>query len=251
MHNLIILGSGRSGTSLLTGMLAKSGYFTGDNYIEINDANPKGFFEDREVNNINEDIITLSYNQQNPIQKIFATPLPEGKTKWLAMLPNRLAIKTSLDIKSRIENLVSNQPFCFKDPRFSYTLPAWDQFAKPYNVICIFRNPLDTTTSILKECHQNPYLNDFGMTHSRALKIWNSIHSYVLNYHDQFGSHWYFIHYEQLFNSDFVSQLEKNLNVSLDKSFPESKLHRSKTEGTLNGKTRKIYQQLCDLANYQ
>ena len=49
----LILGSGRSGTSMLAGTLSAAGYYIGDCLIEANEANPKGFFEDYEVNAIN------------------------------------------------------------------------------------------------------------------------------------------------------------------------------------------------------
>jgi len=44
MKNCIILGSGRSGTSMVAGTLAKSGYFMGDNLYPARESNPKGFF---------------------------------------------------------------------------------------------------------------------------------------------------------------------------------------------------------------
>jgi len=64
MKNCIILGSGRSGTSMLAGCLAKSGYFMGDNLYPAREANPKGFFEDPEINAINEMLIAGCYENR-------------------------------------------------------------------------------------------------------------------------------------------------------------------------------------------
>jgi hypothetical protein len=46
-RNCLILGSGRSGTSLAAGILAQAGYFMGDELWPVNIGNPKGQFEDR------------------------------------------------------------------------------------------------------------------------------------------------------------------------------------------------------------
>ena len=51
-NNIIILGSGRSGTSMVAGLFRNCGYYMGDNYILPRESNPKGFFEDSEINNI-------------------------------------------------------------------------------------------------------------------------------------------------------------------------------------------------------
>ena len=55
--NLFVLGCGRSGTSLVAGLFRNAGYFMGENLLRPRDGNPLGFFEDREVNSINEELI--------------------------------------------------------------------------------------------------------------------------------------------------------------------------------------------------
>ncbi|RME58681.1 sulfotransferase family protein, partial [Candidatus Parcubacteria bacterium] len=57
MRNVLILGSGRSGTSMVAGTLAKAGYFMGTQFVPPRESNPKGFFEDHEINDINEAIL--------------------------------------------------------------------------------------------------------------------------------------------------------------------------------------------------
>jgi hypothetical protein len=56
-RNLFILGSGRSGTSMVAGLFRNAGYFMGDKLHEPRHSNPLGFFEDAAVNNINESIL--------------------------------------------------------------------------------------------------------------------------------------------------------------------------------------------------
>jgi len=62
MNNCIILGSGRSGTSMIAGFLHKDGYFLGDRLYKSRDSSPKGFFERKETKSINEQILSR-YNQ--------------------------------------------------------------------------------------------------------------------------------------------------------------------------------------------
>ena len=64
MKNCIILGSGRSGTSMLGGILHNAGYFMGDNLYPPSISNPKGFFENPRINRINE--LILSKYDINP-----------------------------------------------------------------------------------------------------------------------------------------------------------------------------------------
>ena len=56
-RNCLILGSGRSGTSMAAGILARAGYFMGEELWPADIGNPKGYFEDREVNKINDELI--------------------------------------------------------------------------------------------------------------------------------------------------------------------------------------------------
>ncbi len=57
-HNCLILGSGRSGASMVAGSLSQSGYFMGDNQFGSKQGNPKGLFEDEEIDGINEALLS-------------------------------------------------------------------------------------------------------------------------------------------------------------------------------------------------
>jgi hypothetical protein len=62
MYNLIVLGSGRSGTSMATGLFSQAGYFMGDNLYKPTVANPKGFFENEDINSIKRGNPHASYS---------------------------------------------------------------------------------------------------------------------------------------------------------------------------------------------
>lgn len=56
-RSLLVVGTHRSGTSLVAGMLSKLGVFVGDDLLGPSDANPKGHFEDREFLALNDEIV--------------------------------------------------------------------------------------------------------------------------------------------------------------------------------------------------
>ena len=160
MRNCIILGSGRSGTSMVAGVVRKSGYFMGQRLNPGNETNPKGQFEDPEINRINEELLSQVTPSRPPgvIGKLFFRTRPVLGQRWLARLPLEASIPSPSYLKKRIEVLTKREPFCFKDPRFSYTLPAWKPFLKNVVLICVFRHPGSVVTSILNFDVQNKAL---------------------------------------------------------------------------------------------
>ena len=119
-RNCLILGSGRSGTSMLAGSLRLAGYYMGAELIPADETNPKGFFEDDEINAINEALL-------EPLTPELSSP--NYGWRWLASVPVDTGIECLPDLADRIEAQTAHSPYCFKDPRFCYTLPAWRPFA--------------------------------------------------------------------------------------------------------------------------
>ena len=137
MYNCLILGSGRSGTSMIGGTLAHGGYFFGDKLIPPRAANPKGFFESGVVNNVNERIL------KNVMPRL------QYGHRWLGLLglPGAKNLYVSGKLIKEIKILISKQPFCYKDPRFCYTLPIWRPHLKNTKFVCVFRHPKNTVAS--------------------------------------------------------------------------------------------------------
>src|SRR5438105_10232021 len=111
MRNCLILGSGRSGTSMLAGMLRGAAYYMGAHLIPADDGNPKGYFEDDEINAINEALLA-------PVTPRFLRP--SYGWRWLAQVPVGTPLTCPADIAERIEAQTRRVPFAFKDPRFCY-----------------------------------------------------------------------------------------------------------------------------------
>ena len=158
MRNCLVLGSGRSGTSLLAGSLARAGYHVGHDLIPARDANPTGFFEDREVNDLNEVLLA----QVTPARPPGAPP-PETDDdalwgantlwgwRWLAPVPLGTVIPRPPGIDERMAAALADRPFALKDPRFCVTLDAWRP-ALPADTafLCVFREPARTARSIVR-----------------------------------------------------------------------------------------------------
>src|ERR1700677_4686273 len=90
-RNCLILGSGRSGTSMAAGILARAGYFMGDELWPTDVGNPKGQFEDREVNQINDELIASVSPKAPPfhaIRKLLfgEAPVLGALQHWVAVL---------------------------------------------------------------------------------------------------------------------------------------------------------------------
>ena len=256
--NLIILGSGRSGTSMFTGALANSGYYLGENpnYLGSNKSNPKGFFEDLEVNTINEDILKKSLiDIPEKIRRSFFPGYTFYRARWLSRMPLNYFPKSDKEIERRIVKVLSNDPFCLKDPRFSYTLPAWQNFL-PENTryLVVYRHPYLTARSILRECDESPALRKLKMDHDSALKVWRLMYSHILKtYAEEVDKqNWSFVHYDQVYDKDKIDSLESFLKVKVDTGFVEKKFSRSGGSlGKFTGKDKKIYSILNQLSAYK
>lgn len=257
MYNIIVLGSGRSGTSMVTGTLAKAGYYMGEQFWEARDSNPKGFFETKEINGINEEILDpLVPSRLHLFGKTFLRQRPRKWDRWLAVVPVNTKIQSSPEINQRIEEATKEEPYCFKDPRFSYTLPAWKPYLKNEVYICVFRDPASTASSIVKECQETPKLRDpkkgVKISWKRALQIWNSMYSHILqnHYNSKEQDKWLFIHYNQAVTEEGLKKLEAFTGASVDYSFPDPSIRRSFSSDSVPHYILRNYQKLCQLANY-
>ena len=264
MNSVIIAGAGRSGTSMLAGTLARSGYFIGTDYLPAHDSNPKGFFEGLEVNRINERILETSLpimqRLQQPVVRIArALGLPWQSARalhrrgqaWLMPLPLSARIHGSARIEKQISMLTAQVPFCFKDPRFSYTLPVWRPHLDLERTVflCIFRHPAETAASIAKECRTQPYLRGMRIPTDGLLELWRLMYGHILERNRGHGR-WMFVHYAQVFDEAFLPRLAAFTGARVDSDFPDAALHRSRPEIDLDPETRSLYAKLCDLAGF-
>jgi len=240
MYNCLIIGAGRSGTSLVAGILNNGHYFFGKNLIPPRAANPKGFFEDNTINRlINEPILKL------------ALPKYTVGQRWLGKVPLTAPLYTNTLIDTRIKHAITNTPFCYKDPRFCYTLPIWKRFIdkKTTKYICVFRHPKLTIQSVLSSCKTDSYLKNINMTAEKSEKIWYKMYQHVLEKHIHSGS-WLFVHYNQLFTKETLDKIKVYLNTpTVQYNFPEDKLKKKvNIQYKLTKNTKEVYLKLCKYA---
>ena len=250
MKNCIILGSGRSGTSMVAGTLAKSGYFMGDNLYPPRESNPKGFFEDPFINGINEEIIAnVRLGNFNKIRKLIKGNHLRESQRWLEALPLNAHLLSSINIENKIIIAVNQSPFCFKDPRFSYTLPIWRPFLNNIVFICIFRDPGVTAQSIVKECAQMDYLKSVNMSFELGLDIWFNTYNHILQLHRCKGE-WLFIHYDQVMTVEGIARIQAHTEAYVDFDFPDISLKRTISEKAIGTKYQDMYRHLNKLAGF-
>jgi len=141
---IIVLSSGRSGTSLLMQILGALGMVLSDKLIGPHYENSDGFFEDEDIVNLHKQL--LADIGVKPI-----LPLPAGWKDADAVTPYRLKIRALVE-----ERLTSAHTIWgFKDPRTCALLPLWIEVLKsmwitPYFVLAV-REPGAAVRSIIKQ----------------------------------------------------------------------------------------------------
>ena len=255
----MILGSGRSGTSMLAGILHQAGYFLGDKLYPGRESNPKGFFEWGRINRINEDILA-AYHKRDVCtwfyEKILKrhTVFSPGKSQhWLLALPDKTAVSNhDPAIVKQIGQVLKREPFCYKDPRFCYTLPVWKPYLKPDTAfICVFRQPGITVESILKECRTQDYLKDLRIDRRSAYRVWCRLHARLLEQYEAGGDNFFFVHYDQVYDGSAIGPLSRFLGVKLDAGFVDRALKRTVSGDNPPVQVMNIYRRLCGLAHYR
>ncbi len=226
---------------MVTGSLARVGYAMGDDLYKPRAANPKGFFEDPEINGINEALLGL------------VVPASEGlgeNQRWLAALPVDVPVRSTPAIEARIHRATARRPFCYKDPRFSHTLPAWRPHLGDAGMVCVFRHPLLTVQSVVKEVRTAAYLDGVPFDLTRGFALWASTYRAILE-RQRLEGDWLYLHYDQALQPEGLARLGTFLGVTPDASFPDGMLHRPPPEGEVPEDVAAIYAQLCELAGYR
>lgn len=248
MRNCLILGCGRSGTSMLAGSLYGAGYYMGGNLYRARKANPSGFFESLQINAINERLLKpLAPSRSTQwFLRIWRAGFPSER--WLAEIPVGTQIHTpSPRLTRRIRHYLGRRPFAFKDPRFCYTLPVWRPYLpRDTAFLCIFREPGRTVASILKECAT--LYPDIRLSEDEVYAIWLAMYSHILHRHRQQGD-WLFVHYDQMLDGSAQPRIEAHLDTRIDRHFADTRLQRTPSRPAPIH-TLDTYRTLCSLARH-
>lgn len=155
---LMVIGAGRSGTSLFSRWLAAIGFNFGKDTETIPHLNPDGNFEDREFMKLHVDLLRAN-----------------GYKRWLEVpLDSSMAIPPKLDAlcqsaANRLNGLPS--PAAVKNPLASSHLDYWHRRLEQPRYIFIHRDPAQMVSSVirLRERNQVNRRNNVAGAYRRAL----------------------------------------------------------------------------------
>jgi hypothetical protein len=241
----VVLGCGRSGTSLLGGTLATAGYDLGAGLLRPNSANPRGYFESRPVNLLNEALLAPVVDAA-PAPPHADRPLRDGE-RWLAVLPPDVDVPARPELADLMAGAVATPdglPLARKDPRFTWTLPAWPEPIASAVRIVVVRHPLAAARSILGMTDKG----DLGLRVEGALAHWSAVYRRVLHLCGRDGQRWVFVHWSQLLDGSAATRLADALHLpALPPSFVDATLDRSSGAGELPDDVADLHDQLVAL----
>jgi len=144
---IVVLGMHRSGTSAIAKGIVELGAFPGNHLMEAREDNPKGFWEDKRIVALNDEMLEffdLKWDSiDNPALNRFRTVLPLYEKEFL---PRAMELAEDL---FRVSDVVM-----IKDPRMCVLLPFWQKvFAKigaEEKYIWALRDPLESAKSLEK-----------------------------------------------------------------------------------------------------
>lgn len=139
---VVVLGMHRSGTSVASRSLKVFGINHGDNLYMTGADNAKGHWEDQDLMDLNERILTS-------IHQVWHSVRPIPPEAW-----ERLASGDLMDAAASLieKRLAANMNYGCKDPRMTLLLPFWDRvFVRlrlDVNYVLCLRDPLDVACSL-------------------------------------------------------------------------------------------------------
>ena len=213
---IFLLGMHRSGTSALAGMLHSGGIVLGDKFTRPLPENPKGFFEDLKVQNINKQILASIGKDWNNI--IEESDLLKTPDRLLQLLPIVYRY-----FESRF------QKWAWKDPRLCLTFPLWAKILPldKLHVLFILRSPMSVARSLYQRNK---------MPLEKGMELWAGYNYRITSILKQYELPYTFIRYESLISKPEIHQklLERQLKVKMGDawSFIDNKLNRSETENS-------------------
>jgi hypothetical protein len=246
-NNCLILGAGRSGTSLTGLLLERAGYHVYRTAHPPDEGNPFGYFEDLEVIKANEAVLGPIYRSawQRILRAFKKKPKMTGLA-WLLDFDPRFLNTVSLKPPhaDKFRELFARTPFAYKDPRFSFTLGALAPII-PENTkyICVFRNPLRVVESTKKHALRNKMI----LEDQYCFEVWLAHYRCLLQHYRELGGQWLFVSYEQLQNGDALSRIEEFLTVELDRTLVKLDLSRTQVHGVLPARIVEVFDRLNEL----
>lgn len=139
---VVVLGMHRSGTSAITRALRVLGVELGKTLMAQNNDNPKGFFEDREINQLDIEIMNSLGQDWHDLSLI-------SDESFGRMIESDFAERAKELLVSKLENC---EIFGLKDPRMCKLMPFWqpifDELGLETSYVISLRNPKSICDSL-------------------------------------------------------------------------------------------------------
>ena len=238
---ILILGMHRSGTSALTGTLGLLDVDLGNDLMTADEGNAKGYFENQNFYQINEDLLSQI---DSSWEDIF---FDEAK------LDN---IRDTIELKNIIQSEFEHSSiFAIKDPRLAYLFPVYEKILKELDIdikiIIPYRNPTEVATSLK---HRNQFSLNKGMLlwayHILLAEKFSKDHKRI------------FIEFNELMTNtkSVIKQISEKLEIDLYSKYNEKEeylkefldpglKHHNTSMDDLSDNTPKIVRDILNLRN--
>lgn len=136
---LIVLGMHRSGTSVLARMLSLMGVYFGPEGASTgaNAENPKGFWERRDVRNLNDLLLQSAGCDWNRPLNFTAAAVPKDVIDQFYRDGGRIVL-----------DMDAHRPWFLKEPRLCLLMPIWRRLLEVPVCIHVLRNPVEVASSL-------------------------------------------------------------------------------------------------------
>ena len=174
---VVVLGMHRSGTSAVARVLNLMGLYFGAEGASTgrNPENPKGFWERRDVRDVNDEVLHRAGCDWDCVSGLDAEHLLRSASK------EQLAIVADI-----VLSMDAHRPWFVKEPRLCVLLPIWKSALETPVCLHVFRNPLETAYSLQA---RNGTPIDVGLAlwevyNARALEASSGLPRLFLSYED-------------------------------------------------------------------
>jgi hypothetical protein len=207
---VVLLGMHRNGTSAFARGLQALGVYLGDSFLDTKPDNPTGYWEDRNIVELNERVLSVFGLKWEDVALIEDAQWQDPKVEALRG-----------EAASYLEAQFTAHPLWgFKDPRTVRLLPFWRRVFQDIDVddtyVVAIRNPLSVASSLLKRQYMTPVTSHM---------LWLV---YLVPYLDEIANRSFVVADYDLLMNDPQGQMERiarHLRILLDTTNTEEIAH--------------------------
>lgn len=198
---VFVLGLPRSGTSMVTGVLALCGAWLGRTVPGGGRENPKGFFENIYLREgVNKKILAEAGFDPSGID-----PIP-----LFDQLPNVNGLKKTIHDYLEFEGYGFDRPWIFKEPKLTLLWPIYSE-AFPRAKWLIVKRDIE---EVIESCLRTPFMNQHS-TDRRFWEQWAQAYQLRLDALKQFTNNWREIDSGKLIQGNLDAMMEMSIWAGL------------------------------------